>query len=331
MSAVGTPFQPTPFATSYVAPQVNSAFRRFPYISLQEFQNAPTAVSTKTLVPNGTAQQNQQALADTIMRASGWVDEHCFHSSDGTLAASTSVESSPVRAKNGSIKLICKYRPILEVQGIALGPTAAQLSSLTTDPGIAVDGKIITIPPTQLGSAAAVGDFLPGIVLGWGGYAYASWSYVNGFPHTALAADVTAGASEIQVEATLPDGSSVCGVYPGTQLTIFDGVSTEVVVASAAPSGTTISLQQPTLFAHTLPAAPDTIRVSSIPRAVEQACISLTSCLIKLRGSRAMVMPTGPGTGTPSKQALVQAGGLEDFEVACKLLKPFRTAVSWQS
>lgn len=329
MSVTGTPFEPTPFATTYVAPTVNSAFRRYPYISLQEFQNAPTAVATGTLIPNGTSAQNQQALADTIMRASGWIDEHCFHSSDGTLAASVSVESSPVRANNGAIKLICKYRPILEVQGIALGPTAGQLTSLTTDPGIAVDGKIITIPPTQLGGGIP-GDYLPGLVLGWGQYAYATWSYVNGFPHTALAANVSLGATSIQVEPTTPDGSTVCGIYGGTQLTIFDGVNTETVVASAAPTGTTITLRAGTQFAHTLPAAPDTIRVSSIPRAVEQACISLTSCLIKLRGSRAMVMPTGPGTGTPSKQALIQAGGLEDYQTACNLLKPFVTAVAWQ-
>lgn len=327
--SIGTPFEPTPFATTYVAPQANSAFRRFPYISLQEFQNAPTAVSTQTLIPNGTAQQNQQALADTIMRASGWIDEHCFHSSDGTLAASVSVESSPIRAKNGAIRLICKYKPILEVQGIALGQNASSLSSLTTNPGIQVDGKIITIPPTTLGGGIP-GDYLPGLVAGWGAYWYAAWSYVNGFPHTALAADVTQGATSIQVEPTLPDGSTVCGVYPGTQLTIFDGIYTETVVASAAPSTTTIELSAGTLYAHTLPTAPDSIRVSSIPRAVEQACISLTSCLIKLRGTRAMVMPSAPGTGTPTKQALIQAGGLEDAEVAWDLLKPFVTSVAWQ-
>lgn len=330
MSAVGQPFQPTPFATSYVAPQVNSLFKRLPYLGLSEFQNAPTAVATGTLIPGGTAQQNQQALADTIMRASGWIDEHCFHSSDGTLAASVTVDSSPVRAKNGALRLISRFKPILEVQGIALGPNANQMSSLTTNPGVIVVGKVITLPPTQLGGSIP-GDYLPGIVTGWRGAWYATWSYVNGFPHTALAANVEQGASSIDVEATLPDGSSVCGVYAGTQLTIFDGVSTETVVASGPPSGTTINLASPTQFAHTLPAAPDTIRVSSIPRAVEQACISLTSCLIKVRGTRAMVMPTAPGTGTPSKQALIQAGGLEDFEVACKLLKPFRTAVSWQN
>jgi hypothetical protein len=329
VSVVGQPFQPTPFATTYVSPTVNSLFKRQPYIGLSEFQNAPTAVATNKLVPNGTSAQSSQALADVIMRASGWIDEYCFHSSDGTLAASVSVESSPVRAKNGAIRLICKYRPILEVQGIALGQNANQLSSLTTNPGIRVDGKIITIPPTNLGGGIP-GDYLPGLVAGWGGYWYASWSYVNGFPHTALAANVDADASSIVVEPTLPDGSSVCGIYAGTQLTIFDGVNTETVVASAAPSTTTIELAAPTQYAHTLPAAPDTIRVSSIPRAVEQACISLTSCLIKVRGMRGMVMPTAPGTGTPSKQAVAQAGGLADQELAYELLKPFRTAVSWQ-
>lgn len=325
----GTPFAPTPFTTTVVAPQVTSAFRRFPYISCSEFQNAPTAVATGTLTPNGNTAQSQQALADTIMRASGWIDEHCFHSSDGTLAASISVESAWVNAKQRGLRLICRYRPILEVVGVALGANPGQLSSLTSNAGLSIDGKIITIPPTTLGSAQQVGDLLPLITTGYAGSWYTVWSYVNGFPHTALAANVAQGATSIQVQPTLPGSSTVAGVYAGTQLTIFDGVSTETVVASAAPTGTTITLQAGTAFAHTIPAAPDTIRVSSIPRAVEQACISLTSCLIKVRGTRAMVMPTGPGGGTPSKQALIQAGGLEDYELACELLKPFTTVVSW--
>jgi len=96
-------------------------------------------------------------------------------------------------------------------------------------------------------------------------------------------------------------------------------------VAQSAPSGLTVSISA-AANAHTIPQAPDSIRVSALPRAVEQATISLTSVLLKVRGNRAMQMPTAPG-GMPGKPQMGFAGALGDYEMACELLKPFRTAV----
>lgn len=311
------PFIPTPFSTPVVSPEVSSAYRRFPYLSPSEYVNAPTAVGTNNLIPNGNAQDNLQVLADTIMRASGWMDQHCFHTADGTLAASPSTEAAWIRPKlNGSMVLTCKYRPILEVDAIALGCNPGELSSLTTAPPLSIGLKTITIPPVALGAPA--GDFLPFPLVGYGGQLYVVWQYVNGYPHTFLAADAEQGAASITV-------GPIYGVYPNTQLTIHDGVSTETItVGSIAGDVITLAAGTTLANAHTLPDAPDSIRVSALPWAIEQACISMTSCLIKLRGTRALTLPTVPGAA-PSKEALADAGGLEDYEVACKLLKPFTT------
>jgi hypothetical protein len=323
----GTPFSPTPLQTSVVAPHVASLFRRLPYIGPTEYQNAPTAVSTDTLLPGGTAQQNLQALADTIMRASGWVDEICFHSADGTLAASPSTETRWVKPKgDGTLVLICKYKPILEVLALAWGSVPSQLSSMTSAPDLVIGEKTITVPATILN--APVGDF-PSFPISTNnqGQVYAVWQYVNGFPHTYLTAAAAQGDTHITVAPSVPGGSVLYGVYPGTQLTIHDGISTEVIVVGSV-SGTTITLQAGTSLAHahTPPTPPDSIRISAVPWVIEQACISLTSALIKLQGTQAMVMPSMPG-GMVDKQALIQSGGLEDYEAACKMLRPYTTVV----
>jgi hypothetical protein len=57
---------------------------------------------------------------------------------------------------------------------------------------------------------------------------------------------------------------------------------------------------------------------------VEQACISLVSALIKMRGSRSLVLPqTAAAATAPGKQAAMQSGGQKDIELATNLLKPF--------
>ena len=322
-----TVFKATAFPTPIVTPDTASAFRRQPYISASEYKNAPTAVATDGLVPNGSTALNLSALSEVINRASSWVDLLCFHRSDGTLAASPTTESDWIKVRNnGTIGLICNYKPVIEVDAVALGPSPGNLQSIT-DPNvinnIAISGKVIWLPAYWWPYSGKLPSFGP--VARSSGMVYAIWTYVNGYPHNALATACTAGAPAIVVLPSVPAGAAVSGVYPGTQLTIHDGAATEVIVVSSV-SGLTLNLTAPTLYAHTPPAAPDSIRVTAIPYGVEQACISLTSCLIKTRGTRAMQLPQIPGT-PPPRQALTQAGGLEDFDIAEKLLAPFKTVV----
>jgi hypothetical protein len=322
MSTPAPPFTPTPFATPIVSPAVASFFRRVPYISPSEYKQAPTSVATNTLVPGGNPAANLAELANVIWRASDWVDTMCYHRADGTLAASPTTEQNWIKAKpDGSLILICSYKPILQVNALALGPVPSQMSDVTQDVAnnIFIKRKTIQVPGAWQGSPQ---PFFSGFPTYRGGV-YAIWEYVSGFPHTALTADATKGSSSIQVAPAVPAGAVLFGIYDGTQLTIHDGAATEVIVVTSV-SGLTLNLAQPLQYDHTIPTTPtpDTVRVTAIPWAVEQATISLVSCLIKTRGTRAAVLPQTPGT-PPPKQALADAGGLEDFEIAEKLLKPF--------
>ena len=318
----GTPFAPTPFATTVVVPEVASAYRRVPYLSISEYRFAPTAVSTQQLVAKSANPNDPDAsLARVIERASAWADLLCFHRAEGTLAASVTTESQWVTAKpDGSLALVCNFKPVREVVGMAIGSLPSNLTnvSASTAQNIWPEGKIIHVPSGwSVSNSAATLPF----VVNYSGTVFAVWSYVNGFPHGYLAATAVQGASAITVTPAVP--GQLCGIYAGSQLTINDGDNTETVIAAAAPTSNTVSLQAPGLqFAHNLPSAPDFIRVSSIPRGVDEAVISLISVLVKVQGSRAMQMPQ-VGGGVPSHPQMAFAGALGDFDNAVRLLKPF--------
>lgn len=315
-------FVPEKFSEPVVSPDTATLFRRTPYISPEEYRQTPTAVAVGNLVPGGDTKEQEAALAAIISRASDWVDTICFHRADGTLAASPVTESGWITVKdNGLIMLICNYKPVLQVNGLALGvPGNLQNIGDTASQGLTVQGQIIQASTSI--SSRGPSTFFPGTPT-VNGKIYAVWNYTNGFPHTFLAGKAKKGETKLEVGPSTPGGTEVDGVYPGTQLTIHDGGSTEVIVVESV-AGLVLDLASPLQYDHELPTAPNTVRVSAVPWIVEQACISLVSNLIKTRGTRAMVIPQSPSKGgAPPKQAEGQAGAKADLENAEKMLEPF--------
>jgi hypothetical protein len=319
-------FTPTPFATPVFA-QTLSAYRSAPYISPSEYRNAPTAVGTGNLVPGSNTQQadSTASLADVISRASGWMDEHCFHGLGGSFAAGVVTEQAWYTVKpNGSVVIIPNLRPIRAVTGLAIGPSPSQLQNLSPNivPNISIGFKTITLPncwnrgltfPVYFGGYPSYGNEL-----------LCAFSYVNGWPHFTLGASASAGDTSIVANGAFPGDTQLYGILPGTPLTIRDGSNTERIVVQSL-SGLTVNLQGTLQYEHTPPASPDpdSIMVSALPWNVEQACISMTSVFIKTQGMRAQV-PSSLGAAKPAqKQALGRAGALHDFEHACGLINKY--------
>lgn len=321
------PFKPGALATPIVNPTTASLFRREPYISASEYKQVPTAVGTSNLVPGGNPAEQLAALAAVISRASGWLDLICFHAAEGTLAASPSTEAAWVRMNNGILNLICNFKPILSLNALAFGPSPANMQDIGQQAAeqVTFGDSVIYVPfEGSLSQVTSVFPRVPSV----GGKWWTVWEYVNGYPHTALAAKAAKGDTSIVVRPSEPGGSQVYGVYEGTQLTIHDAGNTEVVVVQSV-EGLTLHLQAGLQFGHEPPAEPDSIIVTAIPWAVEQACVSLVSALIKTRGSRAIVLPSSPSKASqPAKQALSQAGGMDDFQLAYRILKPFISVYS---
>lgn len=320
-----SPFAPAPFTVPIVSPSATTLSRREPYISPSELKAAPTALALSNLVPGGSAAQQASELYNVLLRASDWVDLICFHGPDGTLAASPTVQAGWVAPKQGRLALVCNFRPILAVTGVALGAGPQSLSDIgdSAAQGVSIDSpSIIALNnPAPALSGISVASAWPG-ARRW--RTYAVWSYIAGYPHMVLAAPSAAGDATLTVASSVPGQSEPYGVYPGTQLTVRDPAQNsgvEVCVVSSV-AGEVLTLASPLRYKHVVPAVPDFVYVTALPHAVEQACISLASCLIKQRGTRAAQMASQPG-GATSKGALAQAGALEDYELAIDNLHPF--------
>ena len=320
-------FIPTPFETPITAPSAFSGFRAVSYLSPSEYRFAPTAVGTQNLVKGSKDPQvdSLQSLANVIARASSMMDVHCFHRGDGSFAGSVTNEQMVVKMKpDGSLVLITNLRPLRQVIGLGLGPTASQISNIGQNAAdnIVLGEKTITIP----------GGFCAGYPTPWfggwptvNGACIAVYSYVSGWPHSTLAADVDAGGMSLTVNPPVPGASEFFAALPGNPLTIKDGQNTETVVIESV-SGLTVNTVSGLQYAHQVPEAPDALSVTALPDNIEEACIALTNLLIKTQGMRAMILPA-IGNATPAqKQALARAGALADFELAAQLLHPFVTA-----
>ncbi len=283
-------------------------------------------MATTALVPNSTNEpaDSTASLAQEVARASSWIDEICFHGLEGSLAAGITTEADYFKVKpDGSMAVICNYRPVVEVLGMGFGVNPSQVSNIDSSAAqaIAINNKVLTVP-----SFAATGQPV-GYIGQWpslSGAVYVVWQYVAGYPHTSLAASAAQGATQIEVHPSDLAGVEFVGVDASTtpmQLFIRDGGSTETVTVSSI-SGLTCALAAPLQFAHTVPAAPDFIPVTAVPWRVEQAAISLTSVLLKARGTRSQILGAAPGA-KPSGTAIAEAGATSDMARALKLLKPY--------
>lgn len=284
------------------APNISTYAARTPYITPTEYTAAGTGVDVGQLVPGGTTAANQAALLRVIARASSWADNLCYQ----VLAATLDTQSGRYRIKaDGSLAIPVDNTPLIAVNSVSTGPTPATLTAMTDLSGLWLGKKVVTIP--YAGLSTGLRTYYPAASSGW---MYAAVGYVNGWANTVLTA--ASGAASLLVQSGL-------GIYPGMTLTVADGANTETVTVAGTytPGSTTVPTAAALLFTHPVGTA-----VSAFPESIKQAVISLTSALIKTRGSEAVVMMSM--TAEPSKTTLSESGGIEDFEIASDLLTPFR-------
>lgn len=277
-----------------VAPYVPSYASRTPYLTVAEFQAAPTSVDITDLVPQGTEVQQYQALQDCISRASSWIDDECQQ----ILAATVDITAGRYRVDRwGMCRIPLPFKPVLEVQSISAG---FQVNNLTVLPDLST---------VEFGQHGTIAVPLPHFCVG--DRPYVQVTYVNGWPNTTITADATAATASVTVD-------SAVGIYPGTALTVYDGASTEqITVASVA--GSTLTLAGVLSYGHDAGAP-----VSALPPKVKQAAILLTSALIQTRGNDAIVLDT---IEEPHKAQSKEEASTETVLLALDLLGALRRAV----
>jgi hypothetical protein len=227
----------------------------------------------------------------------------------------------------GQLNLQCDYTPILQLDAIAVGANPAFVQPVAENVAQqAIFGARTIKLPALNPLLSGQGPTLPVAISGPGGRVYAVWTYTAGYPHLKLEASASLGDTHIVVQANGPSGT-VLGVYPGTILTIDDLSFAEDVIVSGV-SGTTLTLNSPLTYAHTVPEAPDFIPVTALPGDVTQAAIFITTALIKTRGDLSLALSgiEEARDTMPTADAVTQ-----DVSYALSLLEPFRVVSKQRS
>jgi hypothetical protein len=292
-------------AISPIIRQVSS-----PYLSLQEFKNAPTALDYGNLVAGGNQAAQDAELSNAITRASSWIDQYC----NQIIGATLDTEQQRVRiSSDGTIKFHPKYFPIVALTSFSWG---ADPQTLVAAPDCSIawleEQQVIFPYANAATNWSSQGPLSLGFVSTPRQPVYINYSYVNGYANTLTASSTNAGGTSITV-------ANATGIIPGDSLKIYDGASTEnIMVASTYTYGsTTVPLTSPLLYAHA-----SGISVSALPAAVKEAAILVTSAYLKIRGDASLTM------GTTSAPNGTQIGDSQrvgtDIAHAEDLLKPFR-------
>jgi hypothetical protein len=280
-----------------------------PYLTLDEFKNAPTAIDIDNLVFNSQDPDAQDAeLANVIARASSWIDTYC----NQVLAATTEQEQQRTRiSADGTIRFHPRYNPIIALTSFQYGNPSTQLQNLG-DCSIAwIEDSEIIVPYATLSTTySSQGALQFGFPTSPRVQTYIKYSYVAGYANTTILS-ATAGQSTLTV-------ASGTGITAGLSLRIYDGYSSEFVTVDSTYTfgSTTVPLTSPLINSHA-----NGISISALPPAVKEAAILVTTAFLKVRGDNAMVMSITSQAGSAMKGADLFG---QDIALAKELLIPYR-------
>ena len=293
--------------TSVVTPITRQVSK--PYLTLDEYKNAPTALDYGNLVQGGNQAAQDAELTNAITRASSYIDQYC----NQVLSATLDTEQQRTRFRpDGTIRLHPKYFPVVSLNALSLGFYPGQGFTVPDISGTWIEEQEIIVPlNTGAMMTTSQGPLGFGFAPGSRAETFVNYTYVNGYPVCTLAANTNAGATSITVDSGL-------GIVAGQDLKIYDGASSEnVTVATTYTYGsTTVPLASATLYAHQAGDA-----VSSLPAAVKEACILVTSSYLKIRGDASLVLDV---TNRPGQQIEGSQRVGSEIAHAQDILKPFR-------
>ena len=281
-----------------------------PYITTDEYKQAPTAIDYDNLVVGSTDPAVQTAeLANMIGRASSWIDTYC----NQVLSATTETENFRSRLRpDGFLAVHPKYFPIVSVNSLSYGVTPNDLIAYP-DPsqGWVEDQQFIMPYSASNLTYSSQGPLAFGMPATPRAQVFVQMTYVSGYANTTLAANTSIGATSI----TVADAS---GIVAGSRMAIYNGLNTEnIIVGSSYTYGsTTVPVAAPLTYAHT-----KGVSVSALPPAVKEAAILATTAMLKVRGDYSLTMMATNQVGTAN---LNTAGSDYDLSLAKELLLPFR-------
>lgn len=263
-----------------------------PYLTLEEYKNAPTAIDLDNLVFNSQDPEVQDAeLRNVIARASSWADTYC----NQVLGATLETEQQRSRVStDGSIRFHPRFSPVVALTNFNYGyPT--NMATLGDCSVAWIEDEQIIIPNATLGTWTSQGPLSLGSYNGGpGNQMFLKYTYVAGYTNTIMDLPTAIGDTSF----TVHDGT---GITIGQILSIYDGMNTEnVTVADTYVFGsTTVPVTRPMVFAHD-----SGVSVSALPPVIKEAVILITTAFLKARGDSSMTMSvtSSPGQVFPGSE-----------------------------
>lgn len=263
-----------------IAPFTASYSQRSPYITLEEFKFSPTAsaIDVSDLISSGGQAAQDRALSDLITRASNMADTYVTGKSYGTIGASLNTENGRYYAnRQGQFIIKPNFTPIIALETFSYGPSIAnqiQIPLSTANVSIEETEFIVSAWWGTNGVSFSGQNF--GLLGGFSNTQkqFCEWTYVNGWANSFLTADAASGQNHVVL-------TNVTGIYPGMNLTIWDGMNDENVVVSSSYStgSTTVTLASNLQYRHGTGC-----NISAIPPVVKQAVIHFVIGMVKDRG-----------------------------------------------
>lgn len=280
-----------------------------PYLTTDEYRNAPTAIDIDNLVFNSSDPDVQNSeLANVIARASSWIDTYC----NQILSSTVDTEQQRIRVRgDGTLRFHPDNYPVVALLSFAYGTDPNNLT-LAQDCSVAwIENQEIIFPYASLSTTySSQGPLAFGFPSTPQVETYIRYTYVNGYANTVIVS-ATVGATSLTVE-------NGAGFRAGSTYKIYDGMTTEnVTVASTYTFGsTTIPLVAPLAYSHN-----PGVSISGLPPAIKEAAILVTTAMLKVRGDNSMIMnvTTSPSEAIPGSQNIGQ-----DMAMAKELLATYR-------
>lgn len=296
-----------------MATAISPITRQFsrPYLTLQEFKNAPTALDYGNLVVGGNQAAQDAELTNAITRASSYIDNYC----NQIIGATIDTEQQRIRTNtDGTLRFHPKNFPVIALTDLQYGFYPNQLTAVSDPSQAWMEEQEVIFPYANMAyTQSSQGPLGFGFSTNGRAETFIKYTYINGYANSVLAANTSIGATSL----TVAEGA---GIIAGGMLNLYDGASSErVTVASTYTFGsTTVPLTSGLVYAHTAG-----VSVSNLPAAIKEATILMTTAYLKIRGDASMTMQI---TNTATQQSPGTGSGRIGTEVGHvqELLKPFQ-------
>lgn len=284
------------------------SFNEFPYITTQEYKNAPTAIDYDNLVVGGNANAQDAELARVILRASSFLDEYL----NQNLVANTQTEQQRIRfTPDGYLAIHPNNNPIISLNSLEYGSSPLNLVTVPDCSTSWFEAQQIFVPVSQMSLTwSSAGPLSFGGPASSTSQVFVKYNYTAGYVNNPIAT-ATAGQSTMTV-------SNATGITAGSMYRIYDGANSETItVASNYVYGsTTVPLVAPLTATHAAG-----VTFGNLPNAIKEATILTTTAFLKARGDNSLTMNI-TYSPTTNVEAAQRYGG--DIALALEMVSLYR-------